>query len=132
MVCQRCRPSRGRSTSDQSSPSASPARQPVSATKRAVATEAILADSKSGRTMRPLSQAACATLGQRGVSELVFPAMRREGPAPGFTETFRKIARVGGLPNDITPHTLRHSFASLAADLGYAEPTIAALVGHKG
>jgi integrase len=27
---------------------------------------------------------------------------------------------------------LRHSFASLAADLGYSEPTIAALVGHVG
>lgn len=27
---------------------------------------------------------------------------------------------------------LRHTFASLAADLGYSEPTIAALVGHKG
>jgi integrase len=32
----------------------------------------------------------------------------------------------------VTPHTLRHSFASLASDLGYSEPTIAALVGHKG
>ncbi len=30
------------------------------------------------------------------------------------------------------PHVLRHSFASLAADLSYSEPTIAALVGHKG
>jgi hypothetical protein len=27
---------------------------------------------------------------------------------------------------------LRHSFASLAHDLGYSEPTIAAIVGHKG
>jgi integrase len=27
---------------------------------------------------------------------------------------------------------MRHSFASVAADLGYSEPTIAALVGHKG
>jgi integrase len=36
------------------------------------------------------------------------------------------------LPADVTPHVLRHSFASLAADLGYSEPTIAALVGHKG
>jgi hypothetical protein len=27
---------------------------------------------------------------------------------------------------------LRHSFATVAADLGYSEPTIAALVGHKG
>ena len=33
---------------------------------------------------------------------------------------------------DVTPHTLRHSFASLAGDLGYSETTIAALVGHKG
>ena len=32
----------------------------------------------------------------------------------------------------MTPHTLRHSFASLAGDLGYSEPTIAALIGHKG
>jgi hypothetical protein len=28
--------------------------------------------------------------------------------------------------------SLRHSSASLTADLGYSEPTIAALVGHKG
>ena len=36
------------------------------------------------------------------------------------------------IPPDVTPHVLRHSFASLAGDLGYSEPTIAALVGHKG
>jgi integrase len=36
------------------------------------------------------------------------------------------------LPKDVTPHVLRHSFASLAADLGYSEPTIAALLGHAG
>jgi integrase len=40
--------------------------------------------------------------------------------------------RLGGIADDVTPHVLRHSFASLAADLGYAEITIAALVGHKG
>jgi integrase len=32
----------------------------------------------------------------------------------------------------VTPHTLRHSFARVAADLGCSEPTIAALVGHTG
>ncbi|WP_244593386.1 tyrosine-type recombinase/integrase [Methylosinus trichosporium] len=31
---------------------------------------------------------------------------------------------------DITPHTLRHTFASLAGDLGFSELTIAALLGH--
>ena len=35
------------------------------------------------------------------------------------------------LPLDVTPHTLRHSFASVAADLGYSELTIASLLGHK-
>jgi integrase len=49
----------------------------------------------------------------------------------------------GGLPNgwlrlakragfvDVTLHTLRHSFASVAADLGYSEPTIASMLGHS-
>ena len=34
-------------------------------------------------------------------------------------------------PADLTPYVLRHSFASLAADLGYNEPTIASLLGHR-
>jgi integrase len=50
----------------------------------------------------------------------------------GFPKLWARIAKLGELPADVTPHTLRHSFASLAADLGYSEPTIAALVGHKG
>ena len=50
----------------------------------------------------------------------------------GFPKLWARIAKLGGLPADITPHTLRHSFASLAGDLGYSEPTIAALVGHQG
>ena len=37
-----------------------------------------------------------------------------------------------GIMKRASCHTLRHSFASLAGDLGYSEPTIAALVGHKG
>ena len=31
---------------------------------------------------------------------------------------------------DVTPHTLRHTFASVAAELGFSELTIAALLGH--
>jgi integrase len=30
----------------------------------------------------------------------------------------------------VTPHTLRHSFASVAGDLGFTESTIAAMLGH--
>jgi integrase len=30
----------------------------------------------------------------------------------------------------VTPHTMRHSYASVAGDLGFADSTIAALLGH--
>ena len=50
----------------------------------------------------------------------------------GFRTLFDRIAKKGELPADLTPHVLRHSFASLAADIGYSEPTIGALIGHKG
>jgi integrase len=39
---------------------------------------------------------------------------------------------VDDLAEDVTPHVLRHSFASLANDLGLADPTVAALIGHVG
>jgi integrase len=67
-----------------------------------------------------------------GEGALVFPASRGEGLMTGFKKFARRIVAIAGLPADVTPHVLRHSFASLAADLGYSEPTIAALVGHKG
>ena len=94
---------------------------------------ATLGDTKTGRSIRPLSQAACDVL--RGLTrsgELAFPATRGNGRMAGFPKMWQRIAASGGLPADVTPHTLRHSFASLAGDLGYSEPTIAALVGHKG
>jgi integrase len=50
----------------------------------------------------------------------------------GFRKIWDRIAKLGDVPLDITPHVLRHSFASLASDIGYSEPTIAALIGHKG
>ena len=50
----------------------------------------------------------------------------------GFKKLWKRISRLQGLPPDVSPHVLRHSFASLAADLGYSEPVIAMLVGHLG
>lgn len=96
---------------------------------------ATLGDTKTGRSVRPLSRAACDLLRsvtRSGDEALVFPATRGDGPMAGFRKFWAKIAKLGELPADVTPHTLRHSFASLASDLSYSEPTIAALVGHKG
>ena len=94
-----------------------------------------LPDTKTGASARPLSHAACdvlRALTRAGPEPLVFPANRGKGAMSGFPAMFARIAKAGGLPPDVTPHVLRHSFASLAGDLGYSETTIAALVGHKG
>lgn len=96
---------------------------------------AILADTKTGRSVRPLATAACdilRDLKQPGESDLAFPASRGDGQMDGYFKLWRRIAKLAALPADVTPHILRHSFASVAADLGYSEPTIAALVGHQG
>jgi integrase len=95
---------------------------------------ATLADTKTGRSVRPLSHASVDVLRTMPhlASERVFPATRGDGPMVGFKKFWPKIAKLRGLPVDVTPHVLRHSFASLAGDLGYSEPTIAALVGHTG
>lgn len=94
-----------------------------------------LPDTKSGLSVRPLSHAACDVLRAQtrsGAGMLVFPANRGKGMMSGFPAMFARIIKAGDLPADVTPHVLRHSFASLAGDLGYSETTIAALVGHKG
>jgi integrase len=55
-----------------------------------------------------------------------------DGLMTGFPHFWARVVKLGGLPADITPHVARHSFASLAGDIGYSEPTIAALIGHRG
>ena len=92
---------------------------------------AILADTKTGASLRPLAEAACAVIqAQPRIDDIVF-ASRSGQSIVGYRKMWLKIASLGALPADITPHVLRHSFASLAADLGYNEPTIATLLGHK-
>ena len=94
-----------------------------------------LTDSKTGISVRPLSQAACDLLSAQGrvkPDAVVFAPADGDGVMGGFPHAFQRIVKAGGLPADVTPHVLRHSFASLAADLGYSEPTIAALIGHSG
>jgi integrase len=94
---------------------------------------ATLADTKTGKSIRPLSRAACDVLRSlSSIGDLVFPASRGDGRMAGFPKFWARIAKFGALPGTVTPHVLRHSLASLASDLGYSEPTIAALVGHKG
>jgi integrase len=94
----------------------------------------MLPDSKTGKSMRPLSTDACAVLrGLTSVSgnNLVFSATRGNGPMMGYQSIWNRIIKLVGLPTDVTPHVLWHSFCSLADDLGYSEATIGMIVGHK-
>jgi integrase len=95
---------------------------------------ATLPDTKTGESMRPLSRAAIDVLRELTQlnAALVFPTTRGDGPMSGFRKVWNRIMKLGELPADVTPHVLRHSFASLASDMGYSDPTVAALVGHKG
>jgi integrase len=91
-----------------------------------------LGDTKTGHSVRPLGLTAMKALRralQRSKGEFVFPAVRGGGSFQGLAKAWRKIA--GRRLPGVTPHVLRHSFASMGEDLGLTLPTIGALLGHS-
>jgi integrase len=98
-----------------------------------VSRTARLADTETGASLRPLSHQACDVLRELPrLGELVFPASGgTDKPMRGFHKVWLRIAAKAKFSPDITPHVLRRSFASIAADLGLSELTIAALLGHR-
>ncbi len=89
-------------------------------------------DTKSGAQTRVIGHAAIdLLLGQpKTKSPFFFPADWGEGHFVGVVRVLDRVCQQAGLV-DITPHTLRHTYASLAGDLGFSELTIAALLGHS-
>jgi integrase len=94
---------------------------------------ALLRDTKSGDSHRPLAQAALAVIEDQPKTSnpYVFPARVESKPLQGLPRMWETIRAKAGLPDDVTLHVLRHSFASLASDLGYSDAVIGALIGHK-
>jgi len=89
-----------------------------------------LANSKEGRSTRPLGSAAIELISSLPRSgEFVLPGKHGHGHFSGLPKAWNRIMKAAEL-GPLTPHCLRHAYASVAADLGYAEPTIAALLGH--
>jgi integrase len=87
---------------------------------------------KSGAQTRVMGDAAIKVLlaqPQIGNSPFFFPADWGDGHFIGLVRVLDRVCRLAGL-KDVTPHTLRHTFASVAAELGFSELTIAALLGH--
>lgn len=91
-----------------------------------------LQDSKEGASVRPIGLPVL-ELFERRKPRLqagpVFPGTIKGRPLVGFPKHWDKIVAGTALAR-ITPHVLRHSFASIANDLGFTESTIAALLGH--
>lgn len=93
-----------------------------------------LTSTKTGRSNRPLGTKAAEVfreaLERDASAAHVFPAARgAQGPYGGLPGAWARI--VTPVLPDVTAHVLRHSFASVADDLGFSESTIAALLGHS-
>ena len=92
-----------------------------------------LIDSKEGRSIRPIGLPVVEyfeTRRKEAIGDYVFPGRDGDAAFGSFPNHWKKIF-AGSPLADITPHILRHSFASVANDLGFTEVTIAALVGHS-
>lgn len=84
-----------------------------------------LSDTKTGSSIRPLSGAAIDIINRQERSgEYVFT--QNGQPIGNLRPHWVKL----GLDKTISPHTLRHSFASLSADLGFSDNVIAGMLGH--
>ena len=91
-----------------------------------------LPDTKSGPQLRVIGQAASDLLLDQPEtgSPFFFPADWGDSHFVGIVRVLDRVCQRARL-TDVTPHTLRHTFASLAGDLGFSELTIAALLGHS-
>jgi integrase len=91
-----------------------------------------LVESKEGASTRAIGLPVVEFLERRWMvkaGSYVFPGQDDDNAFGSFPNHWEKIFRNTSLA-DITPHVLRHSFASIANDLGFTEVTIAALIGH--
>lgn len=91
-----------------------------------------LEDSKEGESIRAIGLPVIEYLEQRrahSVGPYIFPGQREDKAFGSFPNHWKQLFKDSPL-TDVTPHVLRHSFASIANDLGFTEVTVAALLGH--
>lgn len=89
-------------------------------------------DTKTGKQLRIIGQTAKALVDlqrQTPDRDYVFPSERNDGHLIAADRVLQRLCVTAEL-SGVSLHTLRHTFASVAADLGYTELTIAGLLGH--
>src|SRR5216684_147015 len=92
----------------------------------------LISDRHKGESIRPIGLPVVEYLERRrtdDVGTFVSPGQGEENAFGSFPSHWKHIFENSPL-SDVTSHVLRHSFASIANDLGFTEVTIAALVGH--
>lgn len=89
-------------------------------------------DTKGGMQIRAIGpEAVKIVLGQpvHADNPHVFPATIGEGSFTAVAATLKRVCQLVGLEK-VTPHTLRHTFGSMAGELGFSELVIRAMLGH--
>jgi integrase len=89
-------------------------------------------DTKTGAQLRPIGQPAIDLLAgmPKRNERWVFPAERGPNHFVGLPKVLAKVCAVAGIEG-VTAHVMRHTFASVAAELNFSELTIAGLLGHS-
>jgi integrase len=89
-------------------------------------------ETKTGAQVRPIGEGALQIIAKQpvvGDSTFVFPGEAGNDHFVGIARVLARLSIAAKL-DPITPHVLRHTFASFAGDLGFSELTVAALLGH--
>ncbi|GAA4771882.1 hypothetical protein GCM10023219_18550 [Stakelama sediminis] len=99
-----------------------------------VASEGYIAfgDTKTGAQIRVIGSPALKLLREQPIHEgspYVFPSDGGTSHFVAADGVFGRICQRLGW-GDVTAHTLRHTFGSIAGEMGYSELTIAAMLGH--
>lgn len=88
-------------------------------------------DTKTGAQIRPIGKSAFVVLDDvKPKHGWAFPSEHGEGHFVGLPKVLQRLCKAAKLEG-VTIHVLRHTFASVAAGMGYSELTIAGLLGHS-
>ena len=89
-------------------------------------------DTKGDAQVRAIGSAAIRVIQAQPVltgNPHVFPSAVNDGPFRSVADCLTRVCAIAGIAG-VTPHTLRHTFGSVAGELGFSELTIRAMLGH--
>jgi integrase len=89
-------------------------------------------DTKSGAQLRVIGSSALKVIAAQPEvvgNPHVFPSTIGDGPYTAVSACLARLCRMAKIEG-VTAHTLRHTFGSMAGELGFSELTIRAMLGH--